>query len=87
MNKRAPDEEAEKMFDRASKLEQEFSEYFTGSVYCLNINFDNSSSIHFLLAIVSGDTYEEIYMQIKRLIHQNSGPVIWIPVRDSKDLD
>jgi disks large protein 1 len=30
MNKRAPDEEAEKMFDRAAKLEQEFSEYFTG---------------------------------------------------------
>lgn len=37
-------------------------------------------------AIVTGDTYEEIYMQIKRIIHQNSGPVIWIPVRDSKEL-
>lgn len=32
MNKRLTEEQARKTFDRAVKLEQEFTEYFTGSL-------------------------------------------------------
>ena len=34
---------------------------------------------YFLIALVSGDTYSEIYSQVKEIIRQQSGPVIWIP--------
>lgn len=32
MNKRLTEEQAQKIFDRAMKLEQEFGEFFTGTV-------------------------------------------------------
>ena len=33
----------------------------------------------YFTAIVSGDTPEEIYAKVKLVIHDNSGPVIWVP--------
>ena len=33
MNKRMPEDQAKKIFDRALKVEQEFSEYFTGKYF------------------------------------------------------
>ncbi|XP_028401415.1 disks large homolog 1-like [Dendronephthya gigantea] len=33
----------------------------------------------YFTALVSGDTYNEIYNQVKEIIRQQSGPVIWIP--------
>lgn len=31
MNKRMPEEQAKKLYDRAMKMESEFAEYFTGN--------------------------------------------------------
>lgn len=59
MNKRMTEEQARKLYERALKLEQEFSEYFT--------------------AVVQGDTPEEVYAKVKLVIHDNAGPLIWIP--------
>uniref|UniRef100_A0A672M2H8 Disks large homolog 1 n=1 Tax=Sinocyclocheilus grahami TaxID=75366 RepID=A0A672M2H8_SINGR len=33
-------------------------------------------------AIVQGDTLEEIYNQVKQIIEEQSGPFIWVPVKD-----
>lgn len=33
----------------------------------------------YFTAIVSGDTPEEIYAKVKLVIHDNSGPIIWVP--------
>lgn len=33
-------------------------------------------------AIVQGDTLEEIYNQVKQIIEEQSGPVIWVPVKE-----
>uniref|UniRef100_H3CD99 Guanylate kinase-like domain-containing protein n=1 Tax=Tetraodon nigroviridis TaxID=99883 RepID=H3CD99_TETNG len=59
MNKRLTEEQAKKTLDRATKLEQEFTEHFT--------------------AVVQGDSLEEIYEQVKQVIEDHSGAVIWIP--------
>nr|5YPR_A Chain A, Disks large homolog 4 [Rattus norvegicus] len=61
INKRITEEQARKAFDRATKLEQEFTECFS--------------------AIVEGDSFEEIYHKVKRVIEDLSGPYIWVPAR------
>ncbi|XP_069069253.1 disks large homolog 1 isoform X5 [Pleurodeles waltl] len=62
MNKRLTEDQARKTFERATKLEQEFTEHFT--------------------AIVMGDTLEEIYNQVKQIIEEQSGPLIWVPAKE-----
>ncbi|XP_065279237.1 LOW QUALITY PROTEIN: disks large homolog 4 [Emys orbicularis] len=62
ISKRITEEQARKAFDRAIKLEQEFTECFS--------------------AIVEGESFEEIYHKIKRIIEELSGPYIWIPARE-----
>uniref|UniRef100_A0A672LUV8 Disks large homolog 1 n=1 Tax=Sinocyclocheilus grahami TaxID=75366 RepID=A0A672LUV8_SINGR len=39
---------------------------------------------HFIFpsAIVQGDTLEEIYNQVKQVIEEQSGPFIWVPVKE-----
>ncbi|XP_072573436.1 disks large homolog 3 isoform X3 [Paramormyrops kingsleyae] len=59
MNKRQTYEQANKVFEKANKLEQEFSEYFT--------------------VILQGDSMEELYSKVKKVIEDHSGPYIWIP--------
>ncbi|XP_053739671.1 discs large homolog 1-like protein isoform X10 [Synchiropus splendidus] len=58
MNKRLSEEQGRKTFERAGKLEQEFTEHFT--------------------AVVQGDTLEEIYEQVKRVIEDHSGRFVWV---------
>lgn len=36
----------------------------------------------FILAIVQGDTLEDIYNQCKLVIEEQSGPFIWIPSKE-----
>uniref|UniRef100_A0A4W5RD49 Discs large MAGUK scaffold protein 1a n=1 Tax=Hucho hucho TaxID=62062 RepID=A0A4W5RD49_9TELE len=62
MNKRLTEDQGRKTFDRAMKLEQEFTEHFT--------------------AIVQGDSLEEIYTTVKRIIEEQSGPFIWVPAKE-----
>ncbi|XP_064792149.1 disks large homolog 1-like isoform X6 [Oncorhynchus masou masou] len=62
MNKRLTEDQGRKTFDRAMKLEQEFTEHFT--------------------AIVQGDSLEEVYNTVKRIIEEQSGPFIWVPAKD-----
>ncbi|XP_028448123.1 discs large homolog 1-like protein isoform X11 [Perca flavescens] len=62
MNKRLTEEQGRKTFDRATKLEQEFTEHFT--------------------AVVTGDTLEEIYEQVKQIIEEQSGPFIWVQSKE-----
>ncbi|XP_066065022.1 disks large homolog 4 [Chamaea fasciata] len=62
ISKRVSEEQARKAFDRATKLEQEFTECFS--------------------AMVEGDTFEEIYHKVKRVIEDLSGPFIWVPARE-----
>lgn len=33
-------------------------------------------------AIVHGDSFEEVYHQVKGVIEEQSGPYIWVPARD-----
>lgn len=35
-----------------------------------------------LAAIVEGDSFEEIYHKVKRVIEDLSGPYIWVPARE-----
>lgn len=35
-----------------------------------------------LTAIVEGDSFEEIYHKVKRVIEDLSGPYIWVPARE-----
>ncbi|KAM7409804.1 hypothetical protein PAMA_001345 [Pampus argenteus] len=62
MNKRFTEEQARKTYDRAVKLEQEFTEYFT--------------------AVVQGSSLEEVYLQVKQIIDEQSGPYIWVPTKE-----
>uniref|UniRef100_A0A8U8B0W6 Uncharacterized protein n=1 Tax=Geospiza parvula TaxID=87175 RepID=A0A8U8B0W6_GEOPR len=62
ISKRVSEEQARKAFDRATKLEQEFTECFS--------------------AMVEGDSFEEIYHKVKRVIEDLSGPFIWVPGRE-----
>ncbi|KAK1336183.1 hypothetical protein QTO34_003986 [Cnephaeus nilssonii] len=75
MNKRLTEEQAKKTYDRAIKLEQEFGEYFTGKFLTLG-------AFAFVLAIVQGDSLEDIYNQCKLVIEEQSGPFIWIPSKE-----
>lgn len=40
------------------------------------------SLLHPLPAIVEGDSFEEIYHKVKRVIEDLSGPYIWVPARE-----
>ncbi|KAF3830192.1 hypothetical protein GH733_001617 [Mirounga leonina] len=90
MNKRLTEEQAKKTYDRAIKLEQEFGEYFTGKfIYPWTMRKDrrqgtipNSGVFTLVLAIVQGDTLEDIYNQCKLVIEEQSGPFIWIPSKE-----
>ena len=97
LNKRATEEIARKTYERAIKLEQEFGEYFTGKqqIICywqslrdfINVwDLFSSSSFTFSVivfpAVVQGDTADEIYAKVKEVIHDQSGPVIWVPAKE-----
>jgi disks large protein 1 len=80
MNKRTTEEQAKKTYERALKMEQEFGEYFTGTI------FFRITRVIFLKqissAVITGDTPEEIYSRAKEVISSQSGPSIWVPCRD-----
>lgn len=40
----------------------------------------------YFTAIVQGDTPEEIYAKVKLVIHDHSGPYVWVPSRNPHDL-
>ncbi|XP_062854131.1 disks large homolog 1 isoform X2 [Trichomycterus rosablanca] len=63
LNTRLTEDQTKKMFDRAVRLEQDFTQHFT--------------------SIVQGDTLEEIYNQVKRIMEEQSGPYIWVPSRET----
>lgn len=42
----------------------------------------DSAVFAFVLAIVQGDTLEDIYNQCKLVIEEQSGPFIWIPSKE-----
>lgn len=42
----------------------------------------SSPSPRFTPAIVEGDSFEEIYHKVKRVIEDLSGPYIWVPARE-----
>jgi hypothetical protein len=43
---------------------------------------DLTPLLHPLPAIVEGDSFEEIYHKVKRVIEDLSGPYIWVPARE-----
>lgn len=63
LNKRLVEEQARKIFERASKQEQEFGEYFT--------------------AVVQGESLDILYNNIKRVIKEQAGPVVWLPAGEN----
>lgn len=95
MNKRLTEEQGRKTFDRAVKLEQEFTEHFTGGWLLSRTSgasrcpaeFVSSASVVIklrvvLAAIVQGDTLEEIYEQVKQIIEEQSGSFIWVQSKE-----
>lgn len=92
-NKRLTEDQAKKMFDRAMKLENDFSEYFTGkcepvsllAISGISLGIKSKKLLSSLLsfsAIIQGDTPEEIYAKVKQVIDEQSGPSIWIPAKE-----
>uniref|UniRef100_A0A672M0M5 Disks large homolog 1 n=1 Tax=Sinocyclocheilus grahami TaxID=75366 RepID=A0A672M0M5_SINGR len=51
-------------------------QYFISSLILIDRHFIFPS------AIVQGDTLEEIYNQVKQVIEEQSGPFIWVPVKE-----
>lgn len=90
MNKRLTEEQGRKTFDRATKLEQEFTEHFTGEglgASRLPAEFVSSALVVVklrvvLAAIVQGDTLEEIYEQVKQIIEEQSGSFVWVQSKE-----
>lgn len=82
MNRRMSDEQAKKTHERALKMEHEFGEYFTGKINKLKSE-DVMSKFNFNSGVVQGDTIEDIYSKVKQLIWGQSGPVIWVPSKES----
>ena len=37
---------------------------------------------YFFPAIVQGDTMDDIYEKVKQVIHEHSGPSIWVPAKE-----
>lgn len=82
MNRRMSDEQAKKTHERALKMEHEFGEYFTGKL------IERTRRLRFAKfyshsGVVQGDTIEDIYSKVKQLIWGQSGPVIWVPSKES----
>lgn len=81
------EEQAKKTFERALKMEHEFGEYFTGEA-CLTFKCRDNlitrlSSLICCTGVVQGDTVEDIYNKVKKLIWSQSGPAIWVPSKES----
>ncbi len=75
------------------KLENDFSEYFTGkcepvsllAISGISLGIKSKKLLSSLLsfsAIIQGDTPEEIYAKVKQVIDEQSGPSIWIPAKE-----
>lgn len=88
---------ANKQYEKAYKLEQEFGEYFTGThcYFCLLfpvvverntwmgcVVCDIDIVLCWCTATVSGDTADEVYSRCKEVIYQQSSSSIWIPSKD-----
>ena len=89
LNKRLSEDQARKALDRAIKLEQDFLECFTGKNTPVFVaerfgasQFNADADLCLFSAIVQGDSFEEVYHQVKLVIEDQSGPYIWIPARD-----
>lgn len=41
-------------------------------------------NLRYVSAVVQGDTPEEIYVKVKEVIAEQSGPNIWVPCRDQQ---
>ncbi|XP_076806613.1 disks large homolog 4-like isoform X3 [Clavelina lepadiformis] len=63
LNKRLVEEQARKIYEKATKQEQEFGEYFT--------------------AIVQGETLDDVYNNVKGVIKEHSGSVVWLPASEN----
>ncbi len=59
---RMSDEQCEKVYNRAVRLEHDFTQYFT--------------------SVVQGDSFEEVYDKIKKLIVLHSTNKIWVPANE-----
>lgn len=79
--------------DRALKLEQDFLECFSGksvhkdvltnpSLGVLRLRGDYRCLCCCPPAVVEGDSFEEVYHKVKKVIEEQSGPYIWIPTRE-----
>lgn len=55
---------------------------FSGLVPASWLGIWPHSLLHPLPAIVEGDSFEEIYHKVKRVIEDLSGPYIWVPARE-----
>lgn len=53
-----------------------------GSLVTCPCDFDLTPCSSPLAAIVEGDSFEEIYHKVKRVIEDLSGPYIWVPARE-----
>lgn len=42
-----------------------------------------SYNYFYFAAVVQGDTIEEVYNKVKQVIWSQSGPIIWVPSKES----
>ena len=59
---RMTEEQADKAFNRALRLEHDFINYFT--------------------SIIKGDTFDDVYTQVKTVIKTHSKNPIWVPANE-----
>lgn len=80
------EERAKKIYDQEMKVEQDYCEYLTG-IFLLNIYLFlvyKSKILYFykFLAVVKGDSFEDIFEKVKSVIDEHSGPDVWLPNKD-----
>lgn len=50
-------------------------------VFC-EVKMNNAHILLNFSAVVQGDTPEEVYEEVKKVIKEQSGPTIWVPAKE-----
>lgn len=77
------EDRAKKIYDQEMKVEQDYSEYLTGNCvktfkyFWLLLKYSYT-----FLAVVKGDSFEDIFEKVKNVIDEHAGPDVWLPNKD-----
>ncbi|XP_071506436.1 disks large homolog 1-like [Diadema antillarum] len=70
-----------KSVESIMEMNRRFSEEQARKIYDRALKLEQEF-LEYFTAIVIGDTIDNIYQQVKEIIHEQSGPTIWIPAKE-----